>query len=708
MPDSTPATGYDPNTAAERFVRVLTSRSPGMLYVMQMDTHGWLSFPFLSHGVRHLFELAPEALQNDGGPLFARIHPDDRQMVRDLAMSAIEFGQAFKVSYRVLLPGNRLSWHESEAVLQRLEDGTHHFYGHVRDITDFINAQTEVRNMALRLTAVLGAIPDRVWLKDKSGTYAMCNASMALAYDREPATMIGLRSAAIHAPDVAANDERTDLDAIGLHGDLLRYEAELPVHIKGGTVDFEIIKRAIYSDAGDLVGVVGLARDLSELKRAEKQMRRLAFYDPLTRLCNRLLFEDRLMHAQAACHRSGSYSAVLFIDLDNFKDLNDTLGHSKGDRLLREVADRLKASVREEDTVARFGGDEFVVLLTDLGHDKNQVALNANRVGSKLLHKLAQPYTLSGSPYHSTASIGVTIMDGNEGALEDVLKRADLAMYHAKASGRNMVSFFDPMMQSVVAERTTLDRDLRDALADEQLHLVYQPVVSNDAQTLGFEVLLRWTHPVRGAISPVQFIAVAEQNGLIVPIGYWVLEQACRQLAQWALHPQSKDWYLAVNISLRQFKQRDFVAQLKAILDVTGINPERLQLELTESLMMQDVEDTLLKMHRINELGVTFSLDDFGTGYSSLAYLKRLPLHELKLDRSFVTGLLTNDNDRVIASTVINMAHSLGLSVVAEGVETDAQFEQLKALGCDLYQGYFFGRPAVAVAPGASLATVCG
>jgi diguanylate cyclase (GGDEF)-like protein/PAS domain S-box-containing protein len=563
------------------------------------------------------------------------------------------------------------------------------------DVTEFIDAQRAARNSAQRMRALVDAIPDRVWFKDVQGFYLASNTSMAKTYNRTAASLLGLDSGAINPAEVVQADLSTDAEAFALQGEMLRFETDLPLNLRGETATFEVTKVAVFDEKQQAIGVLGLARDLTERKQVEAQIQRMAFYDPLTRLCNRLLFEDRLSHAQTSSERSGAWAAVVFIDLDNFKDLNDTLGHGKGDQLLKQVAQRLAVCVREQDTVARFGGDEFVILLTDLGAQEQEAALAANKVGQKILQALNQPYPLGTSTtYHSSGSVGVTLFKGGHDRYDDIMKRADLAMYHAKGLGRNALSFFDPHMQSVVSDRTRLDGDLREALSANQLVLHYQPVVDSQRQIVCYEALLRWLHPERGMVSPGVFIPLAEQSGLILAIGRWVIETACRQLVAWSEQPGKQDLCIAVNLSARQLRQRYFVDEVMSVVQATGAKPHLLKLELTESLLLQDVEETIAKMEQLVKHGIRFSLDDFGTGYSSLAYLKRLPLSVLKIDQSFVRDLLVDENDRAIAEMIVTLAKSLELDVVAEGVELDDQAALLIEMGCQHFQGYLFGKPA--------------
>ena len=450
---------------------------------------------------------------------------------------------------------------------------------------------------------------------------------------------------------------------------------------------------AVKDDAGAVSHYVGTFADITARKQAEDEINHLAFYDPLTSLPNRRLLLDRLGQALASSARSGKQGALLFIDLDNFKDLNDNRGHHIGDLLLQQVGLRLSACTREGDTTARLGGDEFVVMLEDMSASASEAAAQARMVGEKILGALNQPYQLVGFSHRSTPSIGITLFSGHQTPIEELLKRADLAMYQAKAVGRNTLRFFDPEMQAVASARAALESDLREAVHKDQFLLYYQAQVDQDNRPFGAEVLLRWQHPRRGMVSPAEFIPLAEESGLILPLGHWVLETACRQLTVWARDARLAHLTIAVNVSARQFRHPDFVDSVMAVLEHTGARPGRLKLELTESLLINDVEDIITKMVALQEIGVGFSLDDFGTGYSSLSYLKRLPLDQLKIDQGFVRDILTDPNDAAIAKMVIALAESMGLAVIAEGVEQQAQRDFLAQMGCHAYQGYLFGRP---------------
>jgi len=457
---------------------------------------------------------------------------------------------------------------------------------------------------------------------------------------------------------------------------------------------------AVAKPGGQITHYIGTFSDITQNSEAEAEIHRLAYYDPLTQLPNRRLLHDRLAQALASSGRSPRHGAVLFLDLDNFKTLNDTRGHAVGDQLLIEVARRLQTTLREgdtvsrlADTVSRLGGDEFVLVLEDLSEATEEAAVQARLVGEKLRDALALPYDLSNGEFHCTASFGVTLFHGHDDSIESLLKQADLALYQAKNAGRNTLRFFDPAMQAALDERSALEADLRRALKRRQLHLHYQAQLDSTRRIIGAEALLRWAHPERGAVAPDTFIPLAEETGLILPIGHWVLETACAQIKAWSGNAATRDLRLAVNVSARQFRQTGFVAEVEKVLSDSGIDPTRLKIELTESLVIDNVIDTIARMQALKSLGVSFAMDDFGTGFSSLSYLKRLPLDQLKIDRSFVRDLAHDPNDAAIVQTIITMGRTLGLNVIAEGVESEAQLEFLASHGCHAYQGYLFSRP---------------
>jgi diguanylate cyclase (GGDEF)-like protein/PAS domain S-box-containing protein len=501
-------------------------------------------------------------------------------------------------------------------------------------------------------------------------------------------------------PDLLKSDHHSPefyddlLETLGKTG---HWQGEIWIRRKNGEVfpSFHTIT-AVKGVKGWVTHYVGMHTDITERKAAETEIQQLAFYDPLTQLPNRRLMMDRLHHALANGARSGLWGAIFFIDLDNFKTLNDTRGHDQGDKLLQQVAQRLSACMREEDTVARLGGDEFVVMLEGVNASATEAANQAKTVGEKILSSLNFPYKLDGSDYRSTPSIGVTLFLGHQDSVDELLKRADVAMYQAKAAGRNTLRFFDPAMQASVMARATLEADVREGLLKEQFLLHYQVQVNARGEPVGSEALVRWQHPKRGLLLPAEFIVLVEETGLIVPLGKWVLQAACHQLAAWADQVQTAHLVLGVNISARQFRQPDFVAMVFQVLEESGANAQRLKLEVTESLLLDDVEALIIKMNTLKSRGIQFSLDDFGTGYCSLSYLKQLPFDEVKIDQSFVQDILTDESDAAIVSTIVTLARSMGLDVIAEGVQTDAQRSFLVQQGCQHYQGFLFGKPVPA------------
>ena len=432
---------------------------------------------------------------------------------------------------------------------------------------------------------------------------------------------------------------------------------------------------------------------LVERKQAEAQVYQLAFYDPLTHLPNRRLLVERLQQALSLSARSAQYGALLFLDLDNFKAINDTKGHDVGDLLLIEVGKRLESCTREGDTVARTGGDEFVVLIESLKPRAAEAAAQAELVAGNIREVLNRPYTINDYTHYISPSIGIVMFKGHQERVDDLLKYADAAMYQAKTAGRNAVRFYDPALQVALEARADMESELRLALEERQFELHYQVQVDCQCRSLGAEALLRWQHPERGMVAPGLFIPLAEETGLIVPIGLWVLQTACDRLKAWESDASTRDLKLAVNVSVRQFRQTDFVAQVRRVLQDSGARPSHLKLELTESMVLDNVDDTIAKMRELKLLGVSFSMDDFGTGYSSLQYLKQLPLDQIKIDQSFVRDIESGNNDATIVQTIIAMGASMGLDVIAEGVETETQRDFLDLHGCRAFQGYLFGRP---------------
>ena len=464
-------------------------------------------------------------------------------------------------------------------------------------------------------------------------------------------------------------------------------------HRSGHLIDTEVRWTLVCDEDGKPESILSINTNISKRKETERQVQRLAFYDALTGLPNRMLLMDRMHHALATAQRNQQGGALLFIDMDNFKTLNDTLGHDMGDLMLQQVAQRLNACVRSVDTVARLGGDEFVVVLEGLSTKPDELTQAARVLGEKILSSLAVPYSLAGYQYRSTPSIGIAPFMGDDINAGDLLRHADMAMYQSKAGGRNTLRFYDPQMQAVVLARAELESALRTALAHSQFLLHYQPQVNHLGEFVGVEALVRWQHPERGLILPAAFIALAEETALILTLGRWVLHTACSLLARWRTNPVLRQLTMAVNVSARQFRHASFITDVARILAITGAPAHLLKLELTESLLIEDMDTTIATMATLRAYGISFSLDDFGTGYSSLSYLKLMPLSQIKIDQSFVRDLLTDPNDAAIVNTIIGLSQGLGLTVIAEGVETQEQRDALVHAGCHAFQGHWFSDP---------------
>ena len=562
------------------------------------------------------------------------------------------------------------------------------------EITELKRTEQALRKSEERLRLVLLGSNDAPWdwdLQNQSVYYSPRWWQMiSLEVEEQPST-IALWDSLLHPDD----KQRVDASLTRIFSSSVQsFELEFRLrHRDGHYVPMLSRGFILRDDDGKALRVSGTNTDLSERKLAEERIHQLAYYDALTELPNRHLLMEQLRKALLGCARNQSQGALLFIDLDNFKALNDTLGHDMGDLLLQQVAQRLRDSVREVDTVARLGGDEFVVMLEDLSEESQETALQAELVGQKILTELSRPYSLRQRPYRSTPSIGIALFDQHTAGLEELLKQADVAMYQAKAEGRNTLRFFDPSMQASVDLRVALEQDLRDGLQRGELLIYCQPQVNVAEQVVGGEILVRWNSPSRGMVSPAEFIPLAEATGLILPLGEFVLRQACQRLAIWASKPELANITLAVNVCTQQMHEDSFVEQVLGILQETGANPQRLKLELTESMLAKNIEDIIAKMNRLRSHGISFSLDDFGTGYSSLSYLNRFPLEQLKIDQSFVRDALIEPGNADIARVIIALADKLKLKVIAEGVETFEQRQFLLDNGCQNFQGFLFGRP---------------
>ncbi|MFZ3154019.1 EAL domain-containing protein [Pseudomonas sp.] len=546
-----------------------------------------------------------------------------------------------------------------------------------------------------RLNTILDSVEACIYIKDTQLRYQYANRKVCELFGQSLEQVIGKTDEQFFDMDTAINLYENDRRVLKL-GERVEAE-ETNLSLSDGSVHAYLsVKLPLRNAQGQIYALCGISTDISEHKKNLEKINQLAFYDPLTRLPNRRLLLDRLQQALAKHARGLQQGALLFIDLDNFKDLNDTLGHDMGDQLLQQVAERLSSHVRAQDTLARLGGDEFVLMLEGLSLQSAQALSQVEHVGNKVIAALAAPYNLHGRSHISTASIGIALFPSAHSTVDEVLKRADMAMYQAKATGRNAMRFFDPQMQADVSARASLESDLRHSLGERHFILHYQPQVDAQGRLVGAEALVRWRHPTRGLVPPGEFIPLAESTGLILSLGRWILYSACQQLVAWAAHPHLAQLTLAVNVSAKQFHHPDFVEDVFAALAESGANPQRLELELTESQLVEDVETLIGKMSQLKARGVHLALDDFGAGYSSLNYLKRLPLNQLKIDQSFVRDLLDHPSDAAIVRTILALGGYLNLAVTAEGVETQEQFNALQRMGCRRFQGYLFAKPGPA------------
>jgi diguanylate cyclase (GGDEF)-like protein/PAS domain S-box-containing protein len=655
---------------------------------------------FYSHRWKSMLGLSDDEVRDGVDECETRVHPDDLdQLMADLERHLRGETQSYQSEHRVRHKDGRYLWIlDRGKIVKRAADGSPmRMIGTHTDIT----ARRDARDALLRLGEIVESSQTEVYVFDpETLCFEQVNqgARDNLGYSMDE---LALMTPVHLKPDYDAKSFARLIEPLR-KGTKTQVVLETRHRRKDGTCYPAEIRLQLL---GRQPRFVALVTDVTERQRAEEAIKHLAFFDPLTGLPNRRLLTDRLERAVASTRRSDRLGALIFIDLDDFKTLNDTLGHDQGDLLLRQVAKRLSSCIRETDTLARLGGDEFVVILERLSDVAEQAAVQAESVGNKMLNALREPCGLEGLEYRCSASMGVTLFGRRVVRVEELMKQADLAMYRAKASGRDTLCFFDPTMQAEVTARAALAANLRQGLQKDEFILHYQTQVDGEGRVRGVEGLLRWQHPKRGLLEPSAFIALAEETAVILPLGQWVLEMACAQLALWSQCEDTADLTLAVNVSVRQFHQADFVDQVLSAIDHSGCDPSRLKLEITENLLRDDPDTAIAKMSALQARGVTFALDDFGTGYSSLSDLKRLPLKELKIDRSFVNHLGSDENDAAIARTIIALGGTLDLDVIAEGVETEAQRDWLVGQGCHAFQGYLFGRPGPAGQSGGMVLT---
>ena len=648
--------------------------------------------PLWSAGLSRLAGWEPQA-QRSFAQSISGILADDLPAF----MEALESDAHSQVRYRWRRPDGEVRWMLAHIRKPEGTDPLKMEMGLVRDITEEWSLAERLRDRLSFIERIASRVPGYIfqYRLHPDGSLDVPYMSEAVREMAGVDPAVAMKDLSVLLRRVIPEDRGLlrRFSRVALH-EMQPWQCEFRVEMPDGSRRWHMTSVAPHLEADGSILSHGFTTDITDRKQAEREIERLAFYDPLTGLPNRRLLLDRLQRAVAVSLRTRQRGALLFIDLDNFKDLNDTLGHDIGDQLLTQVAQRLVAGVREVDTVARFGGDEFVVMLENLASEPTEAARRVRTVAEKLLEQVNQPLELGGQHHYSSPSIGITLFGEERHSVDELLKQADLAMYEAKAGGRNTLRFFDPAMQASVNARLSLEADMRQGLGRQEFFVHYQPVVDHRARLVGAEVLARWQHPQRGLVSPGEFIGLAEQTGLILPLGHFVLQQACAQLARWAQDPATADLYLSVNVSARQFHHPGFVDEVLQLLQAHGVNPRRLTLELTESLLLSDAQDTRARMALLKTHGVCFSLDDFGTGYSSLSYLKRLPLDQIKIDQSFVRDVLSDPNDAAIVRTILALVKSMDLRVVAEGVETTGQLAFLRLHGCDGFQGYLFGRPA--------------
>ncbi|MFL6551485.1 MAG: putative bifunctional diguanylate cyclase/phosphodiesterase [Povalibacter sp.] len=684
--DPTDSTIIGGDTA--RMLRTLLGNLDGMIYRCRDDA-SW-TMEFISDGCRRLTGYdASDLLLNNRISYESITHPDDRQRVREEIKSGLQLRQRFDTEYRIIHASGEIRWawergagiYDSRGELVAIE-------GMVQDITERKESLQALREAERRYYNLFENAVEGIFRTTLDGQYLDANPALARIYGFEsPAELIARLKDIRHQLYVDPSQRDEFMNLIKGRGVVANFEARI-YRRDGEIIWISENARAVYNESGQVVCYEGTVEDITERKLYQARIEQQANYDTLTGLANRSLLNDRLQQGILSAANYGTRLAVVFVDLDRFKYINDSLGHHVGDELLRAMAERLKASVRESDTVARLGGDEFVLLIGGQ-RDPDSVAV----VLERMLSDISQPWTIAQGDFNVTCSIGVALYPDDGHNAQTLLKHADTAMYRAKEKGRNNFQFFTAELNALITQRLELENKLRRALERQQFELHYQPRVDmKTRRVVGAEALIRWRTAENETIPPSRFIPIAEEIGLIAPIGKWVLKTACAQNKAWQ-DAGMDPFVVSVNVSARQFRQENLAQTVAEVLRETGLESRYLEIELTESAVMHDADQFIAALRELNDLGVQISLDDFGTGYSSLSYLKRLPVDRLKVDRSFVQDIATDADDATIVRAIIALGHNLGLRVVAEGVETEQQLEFLRINHCDELQGYYFATP---------------
>lgn len=666
-------------------LKKIASRLPGMIYQYQYYPDGTHAIPYASDAIREIFGVSPDEVKVNADKIFNKIYPEDRNGVDDSIRLSAEGLSPWRYEFRVQHNDDTIRWLFANAIPQKQSDNSIIWHGFISDITDRKSIAAKVEQAA----RVFDQSREGIIITDADNNIIMVNKAFTSITGYSEKDVLGKN------PNLLASrrEGRAFYDemwqSIQKHG---YWEGEMWNKRKDGTIYPEWLSiTRTSSKSGQTAGYIGIFDDITQRKEYEKNIQWMAHYDSLTKLPNRTLLRDRMEYAINIAQRSHKKLALLFCDLDRFKNINDALGHNIGDLLLTEVANRLLSSTRREDTVSRQGGDEFIILLPDA--DPEGVA----NVAEKIQSAINLPYKLEGHEMTMSASLGIAMFPDDGEDFDTLARNADIAMYRAKHMGRKNYYFYSPELQQVTARSLRLEKDIHNAVDNQELELFYQPQVSLlDGYVSGVEALLRWNHPEFGMVSPVEFIPIAENSGEILRIGEWITRTAVQQLHDW-LESGIKPIRISVNLSVRELRQPGLIDKLKNILDTVGLEADLLELEITESMLMEDQENVIITLNKINKLGIHLSIDDFGTGYSSLSYLKRLPVDQLKIDKAFVEDMLNDSDDAIIARSIISLGHSLGLNVIAEGVEQNEQLAFLVSHHCDHIQGYLFSKPMPAV-----------